>query len=76
VKGAQLLNRDVLGRLEDPVPNVLRPLDVRVDWRDNTDEYAMARLHVLADDFQDADTGLLPREGDVEIPDHQLEQAG
>ena len=33
-------------------------------------------LHVPADDLQDAGAVPLAREGDVEIPDHQLEEAG
>ena len=76
VAGAQLPDRDVLGRLEDPVPDLLRRLDARVDRRDDADEDPLVRLHVLADDLQDADAVLLARQGDVEVPDLQLEQAG
>ena len=73
---AQLLDRDVLGRLEHPVPDLLRRLDARVDRGDDADEDPLVRLHVVADDLQDADAVLLARQGDVEVPDLQLEQAG
>ena len=44
---AQLPDRDVLGRLEDPVPDFLRRLDPRVDRVDDADEDPLARLHVM-----------------------------
>ena len=68
--------RNVLGRLQDAVADFLRRLDARVDRSDDADEHHLVRLQVLADDLQDADAVLLARQGDVEIPDLQLEQAG
>jgi hypothetical protein len=65
---AQLLDRDVLGRLEDPVADFLRGLDARVDRRDDADEDPLARLDVGADDLQDAHAVVLAGQGDVEIP--------
>ena len=71
-----MLDRNVFGRLEDPVPDFLGRLDARVDRRDDADEDPLIRLHVIADDLQDADAVRLARQRDVEIPDLQLEQAG
>ena len=48
---AQLLDRDVLGRLEHAVADLLRCLDARIDRRHDADEDALIRLHVLADDL-------------------------
>ena len=42
----------------------------------DADEHPLVRLQVLADDLQDAGAVLLARQGDVEVPDLQLEQAG
>ena len=69
-------DRDVLGRFEDPVPDLLRRLDARVDRGDDADEDPLVRLHVPPDDPQHAGAVLLARQRDVEVPRLQLEQAG
>ena len=75
VRRAQLLDRNVCGRFQDSVPNLFRRLDARVDRRDDADEDPLVGLQVLADDLQDAVAVLFARQGDVEIPRLQLEQA-
>ena len=76
VASCRAARRGCIGRLEDPVPDFLRRLDARVDGGDDADEDPLVGLQVLADDLQDADAVLLARQGDVEVPGLQLEQAG
>ena len=47
----ELLDRDVLRRLQDAVADLLRRLDARVDRVDHAHEHPLARLEVLADDL-------------------------
>ena len=63
----ELLERDVLGRLEHAVAHLFRRLDARIDRRDDADEDALVRLHVLPDDLQHARAVGLAGERDVEV---------
>src|SRR6202171_1812631 len=76
VGGAELLDRNVLGRFEYTVPYFLRGLDARSDRSDYSDEDPLIRLQVFAYDFQDMPAIPLTRKRDVEISRLQRKQAG
>jgi len=74
VGSSQLLDRNVLRRLDDPIANLLGRIDARVYRRDDSDKNLLVRSHVLLDDLQHPHAILFAGEGNTEVADVQLEQ--
>src|ERR1700687_1337971 len=75
VGSTEVLDWDVLRRFKHTVAHFFGGLDVGVDRSGDSHENPLIRFAVFANDFQSMATVRLAREGDVEIPRLELEQA-
>ena len=71
-----MIGGDVVGGLQNSVPDLFGRLDSRIDRRHDTNEHMLMRLHVVPDDLQDTDPILLACQCNVKTPRLEFEQTG
>src|SRR5207245_8945198 len=70
------VERDVLRRFQDPVPDFFGRLHPRVDWIDHAYEHPLAGLDVLLHEAQRSGAVRLTRALDIEVRRFQFEARG